>query len=211
MIQVVTPCYNLLKRPGFCSDPTEGESEHAQEVQAFSCVRAPCGWSWNAEPPRPGRPPHGLCETNSSSRSSRESTRRTTASTGVQKMHHAMTWTGWQIGRDHLSRLMNLAGVEGVRLGRKPITTRPAGVPDHRPEVMERKFTAERSHHLWVADITYVRILAGFCLSRIHHRRALPSASRGGPSRPRCTRQGCRCSRSSMHCWALWATGTTTL
>ena len=28
---------------------------------------------------------------------------------------------------------------------------------------MERQFTADGPHQLWVADITYVRILAGFC------------------------------------------------
>jgi len=82
---------------------------------------------------------------------------------GVRKMHHAMRRAGWEIGRDQISRLMKLAGVEGVRRGRKPITTRPAGEPDARPDLVERCFTAERPNQLWVADITYVRILGGFC------------------------------------------------
>ena len=73
---------------------------------------------------------------------------------GVRKMHHAMRRAGWEIGRDQVARLMKLAGVEGVRRGRTPITTRPTGEPDTRPDLVERQFTAEGPHQLWVADIT---------------------------------------------------------
>ncbi|MGC5049803.1 IS3 family transposase, partial [Micrococcus porci] len=82
---------------------------------------------------------------------------------GVRKMHHAMARVGWEIGRDQVARLMRATGLQGVRRGRKPITTRPAGEPDARPDLVERRFTAERPHQLWVADITYVRIVGGFC------------------------------------------------
>ena len=82
---------------------------------------------------------------------------------GVRKMHQAMARAGWQIGRDQTARLMRAAGLQGVRRGRKPITTKPAGEPDARPDLVERRFAAERPHQLWVADITYVRILGGFC------------------------------------------------
>ena len=97
---------------------------------------------------------------------------------GIRKMHHAMVRAGWQVGRDQVARLMREAGLQGVRRGRKPITTRPAGVPDARPDLVERRFAADRPHQLWVADITYVRTISGFCLSRFHHRRVLP-ADRG--------------------------------
>ena len=69
---------------------------------------------------------------------------------GVRKMHQAVVRAGWEIGRDHVGRLMKLAGVEGVRRGRKPITTRPAGESDTRPDLVERRFTADRPHRLWV-------------------------------------------------------------
>ncbi|WP_375543716.1 IS3 family transposase [Micrococcus lylae] len=82
---------------------------------------------------------------------------------GVRKRHHAMACTGWQIGRDHVARLMRAAGLQAVRRGHRPITTRPAREPDTRPDVVGRRFAAERPHQLWVADITDVRILAGFC------------------------------------------------
>ena len=67
---------------------------------------------------------------------------------GVRKMHHAMVRAGWQIGRDQVARLMKLASMEGVRRGHKPITTRPAGEPDARPDLVERRFAAEGPHRL---------------------------------------------------------------
>ncbi|MFJ6599982.1 IS3 family transposase [Micrococcus luteus] len=82
---------------------------------------------------------------------------------GVRKMHQALRRAGWDLGRDQVARLMKTAGLEGVRRGRKPITTRPAEAPDTRPDLVERRFAAARPHQLWVADITYVRILTGFC------------------------------------------------
>lgn len=82
---------------------------------------------------------------------------------GVRKMHQAMVRAGWVIGRDHVVRLMKLALMEGVRRGSKPITTRPAGEPDTRPDLVKRRFTAERPHQLWVADTAYVRTVTGFC------------------------------------------------
>ena len=82
---------------------------------------------------------------------------------GVRKMWHAMRHAGWTIGRDQVARLMKNAGLQGVRRGRKPVTTRPSSAPDHRPDLVERKFTAQCPHELWVADITYVRTVAGFC------------------------------------------------
>ena len=49
-----------------------------------------------------------------------------------------------------------------MRRGRKVFTTSPAGGVDRRPDLVERSFTAARPNQLWVADITYVRILSGF-------------------------------------------------
>ncbi|WP_308509962.1 DDE-type integrase/transposase/recombinase, partial [uncultured Varibaculum sp.] len=57
---------------------------------------------------------------------------------------------------------MRIAGIAGVRRGRTAITTRPAQVPDSRPDLVNRQFTASRPNELWVADITYVRTLSGF-------------------------------------------------
>lgn len=81
---------------------------------------------------------------------------------GVRKMWHAAKRAGWDIGRDHVARLMKIAGIEGVRRGRTPITTRPAAEVDSRPDLVNRHFKANRPNQLWVADITYVRTLSGF-------------------------------------------------
>ena len=43
---------------------------------------------------------------------------------GVRKLWHAMRQKGWNIGRDQVARLMRVAGISGVRRGRKPVTTR---------------------------------------------------------------------------------------
>ena len=82
---------------------------------------------------------------------------------GVRKMWHAMRHAGWDVGRDQVARLMKIAGLQGVRRGRKPVTTRPEAGVDQRPDLVERRFIADRPQQLWVADITYVRILTGFC------------------------------------------------
>ena len=82
---------------------------------------------------------------------------------GVRKMWHAMRHAGWDVGRDQVARLMKITGLQGVRRGRKPVTTRPEAGVDQRPDLVERKFVADRPQQLWVADITYVRILPGFC------------------------------------------------
>lgn len=36
------------------------------------------------------------------------------------------------------------------------------GQADTRPDLVERQFTADRPHHLWVADMTYLRTKVGF-------------------------------------------------
>ena len=81
---------------------------------------------------------------------------------GIRKMWHAARRAGWDIGRDQVARLIKIAGIVGVRRGRTAITTRPAQVPDSRPDLVNRQFTASRPNKLWVGDITYVRTLSGF-------------------------------------------------
>ncbi len=81
----------------------------------------------------------------------------------ARKMWHAMRRAGWDQGRDQVARLMRSAGLHGVRRGRKPNTTRLAQAEDHRPDLVQRDFTAAAPHELWVADITYVRLVSGFC------------------------------------------------
>lgn len=57
---------------------------------------------------------------------------------------------------------MRLAGIFGARRGRRPVTTRPSKVPDTRPDLVNRQFSADRPNKLWVADITYIDKLTGY-------------------------------------------------
>ena len=82
---------------------------------------------------------------------------------GKRKMWQAMMREGWDIGREQTARLMRKADLQGVRRGRKPITTCRSKVVDTRPDLVDRDFTAAGPNRLWVADITYVRTTSGFC------------------------------------------------
>jgi len=57
---------------------------------------------------------------------------------------------------------MKRLGLEGVRRGKRCITT----IPDeaaHKPlDLVQRKFTSQQPNRLWVADITYVARWSGF-------------------------------------------------
>ena len=57
---------------------------------------------------------------------------------------------------------MKIAGISGIRRGRRPVTTRPVPVPDTHPDLVQRQFKAAGPNRLWVADTTYVRTLSGF-------------------------------------------------
>ena len=58
-----------------------------------------------------------------------------------RKMHRAMRRAGWEVDRDQTARPMKAAGLCEIRRGRKVFTTSPAGVPDRRPDLVERNFT----------------------------------------------------------------------
>lgn len=119
---------------------------------------------------------------------------------GVRKMHHAMVRAGWQVGRDQVARLMRAAGLQGVRRGRKPITTRPAGEPDARPDLVERRFAAERvlTSCGSLTSPTSARS-PGSATSRSSPT-CTPARSWGGPCPPASILRGCRCSLWSTRC-----------
>jgi putative transposase len=80
---------------------------------------------------------------------------------GVRKMWKAMRRAGEDIGRDQVARLMRELGIEGVRRGRKVKTTRADEKANRSPDLVERRFVAERPNELWVTDLTYVPTWAG--------------------------------------------------
>jgi putative transposase len=80
---------------------------------------------------------------------------------GVRKMWKAMRRTGEDIGRDQVARLMRELGIEGARRGRKTRTTRADEKANRPPDLVERRFTADRPNELWVTDLTYVPTWSG--------------------------------------------------
>lgn len=81
---------------------------------------------------------------------------------GKRKMWHALRRRGWDVGRDQVARVMRKVGIRGKTRGRGPVTTRKNRSADSRVDLMNRQFKAAAPNRLWVADITYVRISAGF-------------------------------------------------
>ena len=73
-----------------------------------------------------------------------------------------------QLHREHIScarctveRLMQAAGLAGVRRGRRTRTTIPAGDQARPPDLVNRDFRVPAPNRLWVVDITYVPIWSG--------------------------------------------------
>ncbi len=81
---------------------------------------------------------------------------------GYRKVHRQLIRQGWHgIGRDQVLRVMRSLRIQGVRRGRIPVTTRPARSTGGRPDLVERRFTAQAPGRLHVADVTYVRLASG--------------------------------------------------
>jgi putative transposase len=69
---------------------------------------------------------------------------------------------GMCVGRKRVARLMRAAGLRGATLRKFVVTTLSAGQRPAVPDLVERRFYAERPNRLWVADATYVPTWSGF-------------------------------------------------
>jgi transposase InsO family protein len=78
---------------------------------------------------------------------------------GRPRVHAELKEEGEHVGCKRITRLMRQAGLQGVSRRKKYRTTvrdrdaRPA------PDLVDRNFTVERPDQLWVADITYLKVL----------------------------------------------------
>jgi len=81
---------------------------------------------------------------------------------GVEKVWIALQRKQVAAGRDHVARLMDDLGSEGVTRGNKPRTTKPAPPAERPADLVKRDFSAPGPNRLWVADLTYVATWAGF-------------------------------------------------
>jgi len=80
---------------------------------------------------------------------------------GAPRIHAELRANGLCVGRKRVARLMAAAGLVGVSRRRFVRTTVRCG-GRQAPDLVDRKFTAEKPNLLWVADITYVPTAAGF-------------------------------------------------
>jgi putative transposase len=69
---------------------------------------------------------------------------------------------GLIVDKDRVGRLMGELGIFGVRRGRQPWTTKADSTHSRAPDLVKRRFVAERPNQLWVSDFTYVSTWDGF-------------------------------------------------
>jgi putative transposase len=82
---------------------------------------------------------------------------------GAPRVHAQLRADGERHGRKRIARLMRGAGLVGAcHRGSGPTTTRRDQDARPAPDLVDRKFTAERPNQIWVADITFVQTAAGF-------------------------------------------------
>ncbi len=82
---------------------------------------------------------------------------------GYRRTWKAMLRAGEQVPRCRVQRLMREAGIVGAkRRGKAPRTTKPDPDGHRKPDLVERKFTAEGPNRLWVADLTFLRSWEGW-------------------------------------------------
>jgi transposase InsO family protein len=67
------------------------------------------------------------------------------------------------VGRKRVARLMRERAIQGVSLrGKKPRTTVADQKQPPAPDLVERRFEAQRPNQLWLADVTHVPTLEGY-------------------------------------------------
>lgn len=69
---------------------------------------------------------------------------------------------GERVGEKRVGRLMSQEGLVGVSRRRKAVTTTRVAGTRPAPDLVDRRFVAERPNQLWVSDITYIGTLDGF-------------------------------------------------
>lgn len=84
---------------------------------------------------------------------------------GRRKLWKAAQRASLDVGRDQVGRLMKIAGITGIRRGKRTSTTVPATgqVPRHADYIERHWDLPWRPDQWWIADLTYVWTTAGFC------------------------------------------------
>lgn len=82
---------------------------------------------------------------------------------GVRKVWKALGRLRIDAGRDQVARVMRAVGLTGATREKGVRTTRPAPVGERPADLVNRSFAAPAPDLLWVADLTYVWTVRGFC------------------------------------------------
>jgi putative transposase len=81
---------------------------------------------------------------------------------GSPRIYEELKEEGTRIGRKRIARLMKESGLVGVSRRKSIRTTRRDPTARPAPDLVDRKFAASGPNQLWVADITYIPLMAGF-------------------------------------------------
>lgn len=95
---------------------------------------------------------------------------------GRRKMKGALRREhGLVVDKDRIARLMRELGIRGATRTKTTITTRSDRSSPRAPDLVNRRFRAERPNQLWVCDFTYVPTWSGFvyaaCVTDVFSRR----------------------------------------
>lgn len=82
---------------------------------------------------------------------------------GARKVWKALGRLRIDAGRDQVARVMRAVGLAGATREKGVRTTRPAPVGERPADLVNRSFAAPAPDRLWVADLTYVWTVRGFC------------------------------------------------
>ena len=82
---------------------------------------------------------------------------------GVRKLWRGLGREGIPIGRDRTRRLMTALRLGGVTRAKSIRTTHPGPLSQRPADLVNRTFSAPAPNRLWLADITYVWTVSGFC------------------------------------------------
>ena len=69
---------------------------------------------------------------------------------------------GLTVDKDRVARIMAELGIRGASRSRSMITTRADTTSPRAPDLVKRRFEADRPNELWVSDFTYVATWSGF-------------------------------------------------
>jgi putative transposase len=80
---------------------------------------------------------------------------------GRRKLWKAALRAGLDVGRDRVARLMRAQGLQGATRAKKRFTTKADPTHVRAPDLVKRRFAADRPDRLWVADFTYCSTWSG--------------------------------------------------